>query len=604
MNLSRKVIFAAFLGAGLAEKTLAKNQRLRIPTNKQPPSKGRKLTNFQCTLFIKATQYEDKHIEESPECQIPGNSLPTPLVNMPTWLSEKFLNEEIDSNVDSLELSEALIYGEGIYIPAGAQASLVKGTDDKRRRRLNKSTYSLMAMRISNSGQNAPPLSNSALADSIFGDNGDVFNLKNGYDECSYGGFIVNPGTGNGVVDVGLTEANDHSTLTNAALTSAGLNNGGAYDFVMSCVPSDTSYGGSTSWVAYAYINHWLSVYRGSWCAYPSSQMHEVGHNINLAHSGENGNEYDDQSCMMGYSYSSDEGPRQCFNGPKFYQLGWLSDRHVTISNGSGWSGNMYGISTYASSSSGDAIVVMISSSPDDIYVSYNKATGISSGTVEGANQVLVHTKSASPSSYGLSFLEGRLNSGGSVTIQGNTITFVSTSSNYAVVQINEVSTPPPTSQPNPNPTPPPTSQPTNPNPTPPPTSQPNPNPTPPPTSQPNPNPTPPPTSQPIAEPTPFPTSQPPSPTDDDDDFDDDNFCVDDPTFKFTKKNGKKKGCSWFGKRKRRCYKKPGALDACPDSCAICNLDDGVICSDSRMNKKACKSATFCSWDKATKSCF
>ena len=231
MNLSRKVIFAAFLGAGLAEKTLAKNQRLRI-TNKQPESQGRKLTNFQCTLFIKAVQYEDKHIEESPECQLPGASLPTPLVNMPTWLSEKFENEEIDSNVDSLELSEALIYGEGIYIPAGAQASLVKGSDDRRRRRLTKATYSLMAMRISNSGQNGPSFSNAQLADSIFGDAGDVFNLKNGYNECSYGDFIINAGTGNGVVDVNLAETNDHSILTNAALSDSGLTGGGAYDFV------------------------------------------------------------------------------------------------------------------------------------------------------------------------------------------------------------------------------------------------------------------------------------------------------------------------------------------------------------------------------------
>ena len=112
MNFCRKVIITALLGAGLADKTLAKNSRLRIPNNKQPQSDGRKLSNFQCTLLIKAIAYDEKHGEEIPECLLPGNSLPTPLVNMPTWLSEKFVNEEIVSNVDSLELSEALLFME------------------------------------------------------------------------------------------------------------------------------------------------------------------------------------------------------------------------------------------------------------------------------------------------------------------------------------------------------------------------------------------------------------------------------------------------------------------------------------------------------------
>jgi len=45
--------------------------------------------------------------------------------------------------------------------------------------------------------------------------------------------------------------------------------------------------------------------------------MHEVGNNINLAHSGEGGTEYADQSGMMGYSCSKLEGPVMCFNVAK-----------------------------------------------------------------------------------------------------------------------------------------------------------------------------------------------------------------------------------------------------------------------------------------------
>ena len=73
--------------------------------------------------------------------------------------------------------------------------------------------------------------------------------------------------------------------------------------FVGQCIPPGTSGG----WIAYAYINHWLSVYNDRWCEYPSGQMHELGHNLNLAHSGE-GATYDDQSGMMGYSVSTAPG--------------------------------------------------------------------------------------------------------------------------------------------------------------------------------------------------------------------------------------------------------------------------------------------------------
>jgi len=53
-------------------------------------------------------------------------------------------------------------------------------------------------------------------------------------------------------------------------------------------------------------------------------------HNLGLAHSNENGNTYNDQSGMMGYSYSQDNGPLMCFNAAKSWQLGWLQDRRVT----------------------------------------------------------------------------------------------------------------------------------------------------------------------------------------------------------------------------------------------------------------------------------
>jgi hypothetical protein len=64
-------------------------------------------------------------------------------------------------------------------------------------------------------------------------------------------------------------------------------------DHVMYCLPAGTMDG-----IAYAYINHWLSIYSDEWCNYVSAQMHEIGHNLNLAHSNENGY-YKDQTGMV-----------------------------------------------------------------------------------------------------------------------------------------------------------------------------------------------------------------------------------------------------------------------------------------------------------------
>jgi hypothetical protein len=76
------------------------------------------------------------------------------------------------------------------------------------------------------------------------------------------------------------------------------------FDSWMYCLPP-----GTMSGIAYAFINSWMSVYSNEWCNYPSGQMHELGHNFGYAHSNEGTTNYGDQSGMMGYSYSQDEGP-------------------------------------------------------------------------------------------------------------------------------------------------------------------------------------------------------------------------------------------------------------------------------------------------------
>ena len=111
----------------------------------------------------------------------------------------------------------------------------------------------------------------------------------------------------------------------------------------------------------------------------------------------------------MGYSYSSDDGPEMCFNAPKNWQLGWYTDRQETVSDG--WSGNLYGIADYGDPNVGDTVIAQIPGTTEDWYVSFNRKTGINSGTPEGGNQVLVH-KRPSGLGYGESTLMAKLSIG------------------------------------------------------------------------------------------------------------------------------------------------------------------------------------------------
>ena len=124
------------------------------------------------------------------------------------------------------------------------------------------------------------------LADDIFGASGDVVNLQSQYKACSYdllqfnavtsntdvgldGVYTVNlPNTVvNGAADRTIKEAaRDEATLRLGTLTDIA-------DHVMVCLPPGTTGG----WIAYAFINHWLSVYNDIWCGYPSAQIHEIG---------------------------------------------------------------------------------------------------------------------------------------------------------------------------------------------------------------------------------------------------------------------------------------------------------------------------------------
>jgi hypothetical protein len=122
------------------------------------------------------------------------------------------------------------------------------------------------------------------LADDIFGASGDVFNLKTGFDRCSYGQLQFEPLTNTflsgGVYTVNLptttVKNNARDVIFNAAIAQATLDFGKAphllANHVIVCIPPGTG-----DWISYSATNHWMSVHNDKSCQYVSAQMHEIG---------------------------------------------------------------------------------------------------------------------------------------------------------------------------------------------------------------------------------------------------------------------------------------------------------------------------------------
>lgn len=255
--------------------------------------------------------------------------------------------------------------------------------------------------------------SESVLSDEVFGTGEDPVNLKSQYEACSYNqvtfeaatsstqsGTLTTPGVY--TVNIENTVSGSERGSIESAMVAEGNNMLGKmhsqydsqYDHVMLCIPPGTNGG----WIGYGYYNWYLTVFNDNWCKYVSIQMHELGHNFDLAHSGENGEQYDDASGMMGYSYDDDDIPLMCFNAAKNFQLGWYTNGHKELQGAAKiWSGKLFGIVDYKGPDyvypANEAIIIRSHGSPDDYYVSFNRGAEFNSGTLEGRDQVLVHKR-------------------------------------------------------------------------------------------------------------------------------------------------------------------------------------------------------------------
>jgi hypothetical protein len=232
-----------------------------------------------------------------------------------------------------------------------------------------------------------PSITAQDMYGNVFGGFGDNVNLVSQFLACSHGKFGFKPAEGN-VLDISVdSDLTDDYTLgafqVQNAVFAAGYTTRD-FDYLIICMPP----GSGRSWIAYAYLSSYLSVYNAEFCGSVSTLMHEIGHNLGFQHSSQGSDEYGDESGVMGYSYKIDDGPRMCFNGAKSYATGWYNNCEATSQEEVMVISNVVDL-PYSTA----FICTIVKFSGEDggaYYVQYNRRKGFNSGTREGGNKVTV----------------------------------------------------------------------------------------------------------------------------------------------------------------------------------------------------------------------
>jgi len=259
-----------------------------------------------CTVLIEARHLEGDLDEENVVCQLDEVNNQR-IVSIGGFskkeLKDKIKSGEIISGKTTMFNDGAEVIDDEIMVDPDKTKFEKKDKPDKIARNLAgiSGTRTVLVVRVI-APDASTTQSKATLSDEIFGTSGDVFNLKAGYKQCSANQLffeptsdarvtdLVNRPSERGVYEVtistavtGVADGTIRDAVTNALAAQLGSLWSTAFTHTMLCLPPGTSGG----WIAYAYVNWYLSVYNNVWCSYPSGNMHEIGHNLGLAHSNE-----------------------------------------------------------------------------------------------------------------------------------------------------------------------------------------------------------------------------------------------------------------------------------------------------------------------------
>jgi len=261
--------------------------------------------------------------------------------------------------------------------------------------------FTLAVIRVTAAGRNSPTDSAAQISDYVFGTDGDQLNLLTGYKTCSGGKVTFSPGIGkylkNGVLDLNIPQYIDFINMSFIeAYVTDELERLGwdhtRFTHVLYVLPSRLERGGD----AFAYAGGYLSVFYDTIIRSNIIQMHELGHNFNMAHSGEGTNAYGDGTCVMARAASYEhDNPQYCFNAAKSWWFGWYSDRHIEVNPiEDSMYGKMIGVNDYLTGQAnmGDQYTLahVVGKGEEDLYFMYNRKEGITGGVYEYADEVVI----------------------------------------------------------------------------------------------------------------------------------------------------------------------------------------------------------------------
>lgn len=304
-------------------------------------------------------------------------------------------------------MTDEAVCRESKHISGGSYSNEIDREFDYSHRKLKTGERSVLVVRVAEVGGGRTSVPSEAkLVDDVFEDR---VSLVSQYAKCSAnklrfvkaadrtarsGGNSIN----DGVVSLSISTSSSRGTTAMVNSLISKLNSEfnvrsptALADHIMFCgLPNQNR--------AFASLNGWYSVYGGSACSSVSTIMHELGHNLGLGHSNDNGREYNDLSGLMGVSYRSDDAPEMCFNAAKNYQLGWFNDRSVVFNPSDiTWEGRLVGMSEYTDSRSDDPVVIKLNTaSSNDYYLGFNRRSNHNRGTREAIDQVTVVQQSSS----------------------------------------------------------------------------------------------------------------------------------------------------------------------------------------------------------------
>lgn len=258
--------------------------------------RDRELDNnsFECRLLIKVVENIVGPDEHELECGLNDGRI-LPFSALPEWLKKDFEAGKINSNEDVFRVrgAGAQIQDNRILLESDASIEVEHHAITQTQQQSSSNVKKVLVLHVT-ANDATTDLSQADLAEETFGGNGTPC-LRSQMKACSFDQIdfapFVGTSNGNSITNgvygvtvpenvVGVDRSTVHGYVNNAATLALGTLTS-QYDYVMQCLPPGVSMGGAA---AYAYVNSWLSVYGDGYCKHLTVQMHEIGHNLGLAH--------------------------------------------------------------------------------------------------------------------------------------------------------------------------------------------------------------------------------------------------------------------------------------------------------------------------------